>query len=383
MTGTDFPRPLTGLKVIDLTQGLAGPYCAMMLAHHGADVIKVEPPSGDWSRTLGVPRAGMTAAFLACNRGKRSIVLDLKNPAHLAAVRTLAKDADVFMESNRAGVADRLGIGYEAIRGENDQIIYVSVTGYGQTGPYRDRPVTDAIMQAFSGFMTRNLDADGLPKRIEFAVPDYTTGLMAYQAVSTALLGRAMGQHGGRHVDVSLMGAMLGYQQANIIDWELGNHSVGTPLPPTGTYKTADGLMNVSIVRDKYFDNLCTALGCPELASDPRFSDLDARRNNATAIIDAITPAMAALTSEELERRFQADEVPHCRVNRYDEVVTDPHVLQTGTVASAEQPGIGPHPVFSPTGSPRPSADWASELAPTLGEHTAEVMASVGITLDG
>ncbi|MFT5449493.1 MAG: crotonobetainyl-CoA:carnitine CoA-transferase CaiB-like acyl-CoA transferase [Gammaproteobacteria bacterium] len=186
-----------GLKVVDLTQGLAGPFCAMTIAQHGAEVIKIEPPEGDWSRTMGGAFDDRTPAFVTCNRGKRAIVVNLKSEAGREVVFKLAATADVFMESNRAGVADRLGIGYAVIKALNPEIVYLSITGFGQQGPYRDRAVTDAIMQAFFGLMTRNKAADGLPRRIDFAVDDYTTGMMAYQTLQPPSMGVPWGKVGG------------------------------------------------------------------------------------------------------------------------------------------------------------------------------------------
>ena len=229
MTGTEAKHPFEGLRIVDLTQGLAGPYCAMLMAQNGADVIKVEPPEGDWSRRLGVSLGDeRTAAYVASNRGKRAIVADLKTDKGLQIVRALVRDADVFMESNRAGVADRLGLGYDTLQALNENLIYLSITGFGQQGPYAERPATDAILQAFSGLMVSNPDRDGTPNRIEFPVPDYTTGLVAYQTLVTALYGRAM-RGGGRRLDVSLMQAMLLFQQQGLIAREVD------PSPPKGS----------------------------------------------------------------------------------------------------------------------------------------------------
>ena len=244
--------PLHGVRVLDLTQGLAGPYCAMLLAQYGAEVVKVEPPEGDWCRSLGPPYDDRTPAYVCCNRGKRGIVVNLKEAAGRDVLLTLAARADVMMESNRAGVADRLGIGYPVVRARNPEVIYLSVTGFGQAGPYRDRAVTDTLIQAASGLMTANLDDSGLPRRIEFPIPDYTTGMTAYQAVVTALLGRFRGQGGG-HLDVSLMHSLLAYQQHAIVgEWVAGGKPPA-PFPPTGVYRAADGLVAISVVREKVF----------------------------------------------------------------------------------------------------------------------------------
>jgi crotonobetainyl-CoA:carnitine CoA-transferase CaiB-like acyl-CoA transferase len=369
--------PLEGVRVVDSTQGLAGPYCAMLMAMHGADVIKVEPPTGDWSRSLGAATNGMTAAFIACNRNKRGIQLDLKDPDDVADLLDLTRQSDVFMESNRAGVATRLGIDFDTIQQARSDIIYLSVTGFGQSGPYRNRPATDAIMQAFSGFMTRNLDHNGLAKRIEFPVPDYTTGLMAYQAVSTALIGKFRGHDEAVHLDISLMGAMLAYQQAAIVDWELGNRPVGSPMAPTGTYRTADGMLNIAIIREKYFANLCEALGLPELLDDPRFDTLEARQQHSTEIRALIQNAIEQLPSATLESRFDTLEVPHCRVNDYTGVLTDQHVLETGAFTTMHQPGIGDWPMFDIPGA-MPSTTTVRP-APSLGEHTEEVLRELGL----
>lgn len=369
--------PFTGLTVVDLTQGLAGPFCAMQLGHYGAAVIKVEPPEGDWSRTLGSTVGDRTPAYIVCNRGKRTVTANLKEADGRAVVRRLAERADVFMESNRAGVADRLGIGYEDIRAINPDVIYVSVTGFGQTGPHRDRPATDAIVQAFSGLMTRNAGDDGLPRRVDFPVVDYVTGMVAYQSVTTALFGRAMGR-GGRHLDVNLMQSLAMFQQQGIANWAIDGGPHGGVMPPTGTYRTADGVMNISVVREKYFQALCRVLGLNEAAADPRFASVALRREHEDALKPLITAAVAKRATDELDTALFADEVPHARVNGYGELLADPHVAAVGAFAWMNDPAAGRVPVPNLPGSDPLAADDPRLAVARQGEHTRAVLAELG-----
>ena len=334
MIGPEFKPAFDGLRVIDLTQGLAGPYCAMLMAQNGADVVKVEPPEGDWSRRLGVPAGpDRSAAYVASNRGKRAIVADLKSSEGMEIVRALTRGADVFMESNRAGVAERLGLGYEALRAENENLIYMSITGFGQSGPYADRPATDAILQAFSGLMMSNPDNDGAPKRIEFPVPDYTTGLIAYQTLVTALYGRAV-HGGGRRLDVSLMQAMLLFQQQGLIAREIDpTPPRGSPLPPTGTYTAADGYINISVVREKFFRSLCAVLGLSNMADDERFDSIEGRRAHVEELLPPIERAVAARHLSDLAEAFAVADVPYAIVNDYQDAARDGHVAAVGSVA--------------------------------------------------
>jgi crotonobetainyl-CoA:carnitine CoA-transferase CaiB-like acyl-CoA transferase len=374
---TDKPA-FAGIKIIDLTQGLAGPYCAMLMTQNGADVMKVEPPEGDWSRRLGKPVGQRSAAYFACNRGKRAIVADLKSDDGLALVRKLAAGADVFMESNRAGVANRLGLGYEALKAENPDLIYLSITGFGQDGPYADRPATDAVLQAFSGLMVSNPDKDGAPKRIEFPVPDYTTGLIAYQTLFTALFGRAM-HGGGRRLDVSLMQAMLLYQQQGLITRELDpTPPKGSPLPPTGTYQAADGYVNISIMREKFFQALCQVLNLPGLAADERLQSVEGRRDNADEMIAAVRLAISGWQVKPLSTAFAEADVPHAIVNDYPAAARDPHVAAVEGIRRINGiPGAPPLPYVNVPGAAKLSVDDPRSVTPDLDTHRAEILAEL------
>ena len=378
MIGPEFKPAFDGLRVIDLTQGLAGPYCAMLMAQNGADVVKVEPPEGDWSRRLGVPAGpDRSAAYVASNRGKRAIVADLKSSEGMEIVRALTRGADVFMESNRAGVAERLGLGYEALRAENENLIYMSITGFGQSGPYADRPATDAILQAFSGLMTSNPDNDGAPKRIEFPVPDYTTGLIAYQTLVTALYGRAV-HGGGRRLDVSLMQAMLLFQQQGLIAREIDpTPPRGSPLPPTGTYTAADGYINISVVREKFFRSLCAVLGLSDMADDERFNSIEGRRAHVEELLPPIELAVAARDLSDLAEAFAVADVPYAIVNDYQDVTRDGHVAAVGGVAWQPLDGVPDLPFVNVPGSMPLKPNDNRARIPALDGDRTEILAEL------
>ncbi|MBT5495196.1 MAG: CoA transferase [Alphaproteobacteria bacterium] len=378
MIGPEFKPAFDGLRVNDLTQGLAGPYCAMLMAQNGADVVKVEPPEGDWSRRLGVPAGpDRSAAYVASNRGKRAIVADLKSSEGMEIVRALTRGADVFMESNRAGVAERLGLGYEALRAENENLIYMSITGFGQSGPYADRPATDAILQAFSGLMMSNPDNDGAPKRIEFPVPDYTTGLIAYQTLVTALYGGAV-HGGGRRLDVSLMQAMLLFQQQGLIAREIDpTPPRGSPLPPTGTYTAADGYINISVVREKFFRSLCAVLGLSDMADDERFNSIEGRRAHVEELLPPIERAVAARDLSDLAEAFAVADVPYAIVNDYQDAARDGHVAAVGGVAWQPLDGVPDLPFVNVPGSMPLKPNDIRARIPALDGDRIEILAEL------
>lgn len=382
MRADPYMLPFKGLRVVDVTQGLAGPFCAMLLGHYGANVVKIEPPEGDWSRTLGLAKGDRTPAFATCNRGKRAIVVDLKQAAGRDVVLRLAEGADVFLESNRPGIADRLGIGYEAVRAASPDVVYGSITGFGQTGAYATRPATDAILQAFTGLMSRNRGDDGAPRRIGYAVPDYITGLMAYQNVSTALYAKAMGQ-GGRQLDISLMRSMMFFQQHGLSQEAVEPGSSlapveQSPVPPTGTYQAADGPINISIIREKFFQALCQVLGLPDTAGDPRYNTLPARRDNEEALRTILAQAIGGWQRDALCAALHAADVPHSPVHDYGTVVQDAHVQETGTLSWLPDPALGSLPIVNLPGTAPLEPGDSRSTAPAKGQHTDEVLAELG-----
>ena len=262
-----------GLRVLDLGQGVAAPYCAMLLAMHGAEVVKLEPPAGDWSRGLGMRYGDHTAMSAHYNRGKRSLALDLKTPTAREIVSSLAARADVVIEGFRPGVAARLGLGYDELCARNPRLLYVSVSGFGQEGPYAALPCTDSVAQAFSGLMSVNLGNDGTPHRVGAIIVDTLTGLYAAQALGVALYARERRGEGQR-IEVSLAQCA-----AAILGHKLAEHVLEGGAPrqlnaPTGAYRTRDAWIMVALVREEQYGRLMGALGRPDLAEDPRFCRL-------------------------------------------------------------------------------------------------------------
>ncbi|MBQ0130838.1 MAG: CoA transferase, partial [Comamonas sp.] len=231
--------PLQGLRVLDLSQGIAGPYCGLVLAQQGAQVIKVEPPEGDWSRHMGRQQDGMSAIFLSCNSGKKGLCINARTPEGKQQLLELAAQADVVIQNYRPGVAERMGVGWEALSQRNPGLVYISITGWGNSGPMAKVPTLDTTMQAASGMMHANRSADGQPRRVGLYVIDLTTGLYAAQAGMAALLRQARTGL-GRHVHVSMLQAAAALQNYLVVDAVLYPGSESAVNAPTGIFTTAD-----------------------------------------------------------------------------------------------------------------------------------------------
>src|SRR5438477_10570960 len=279
--------PYRGLRVLDFGQGIASPYCAMLLGIYGANVIKVEPPEGDWSRFLGTAYGGHTPLSAVYNRGKRGLCLAMKLKDGIAIAQKLARECDVLIEGFRPGVAARLGLGYESLSRDNPGLIYRSISGFGQSGPYSKRPGSDSVAQAFSGLISINAGNDGTPHRVGTTISDVVTGVYAFQAIATTLFSRAtVGT--GHWIDVRLVqatAALLGHKVAEHI---LEGGAPRALNVPASTYQTSDGWMMVTLVNEPQYKRLCAAIGRDDLASDPRFADF-ARRADA---VDALIPQL-------------------------------------------------------------------------------------------
>ncbi|RMH11745.1 MAG: CoA transferase, partial [Gemmatimonadetes bacterium] len=332
----DAPRPLAGVRVIDLTQNLAGPYCTQILADLGADVVKVEPPGGDRCRAWGPPFiAGQSPLFMAVNRGKRSVVLDLRDPDAAGALRRLVAGADVFCEAFRSGVAERLGFGYEDVRALRPDVIYASVTAYGPDGPLADQPGYDPLMQAYAGLMSVTGEPDGPPLRAGVSLVDFATGVWTALGVLAAL--RTREQTGeGTHVVASLLDsalAMASYHLAAAAETGRAPERQGTGLAmiaPYEAFPTRDGDVMIGAANDALFARLCEALEAPELAADPRFATNPERVRNRSALAAALADRTRALTRADLLERLRRARVPASPVHDALEVLADPQVRATG-----------------------------------------------------
>jgi crotonobetainyl-CoA:carnitine CoA-transferase CaiB-like acyl-CoA transferase len=373
-----YETPFAGLRVVDLSQGVAGPYAAMLLALYGADVVKVEPPEGDWARTLGRRYGDHTAFSIAANLGKRCIALDLKNAHGREVVRRLSARADVFVESFRPGVAARLGVAYPEICALNPRIIYLSVSGFGQSGPERDRPAVDTVLQAFTGLMSVNVGGDGVPHRVGAIVMDMATALYAFQALAVALYARRH-EARGRHIDASLMVGGAGLQTVQMLASHLEGGRARPGLTPSATFPSADGWINVTILREPDFPKLCEALDVPAVGTDPRFATNDRRWENRDALMEALNTAFRRRASDDWGERFRTAGIMHQRVNDYLDFLRHPQVEATGAVAWIEQPGVGLVPIPNPPGLPRVDGGAPRAHAPSLDEHGKEILAELGV----
>ena len=365
-------KPYRGLRVLDFGQGLASPYCGHLLALNGAEVVKVEPPEGDWARGISHKQGDISVMFAAYNRGKRSIVLDLKQKSDHAIACEMADRADVLIEAFRPGVMARIGLGYEALRATNPNLVYLSVSGFGQTGPNADRRCTDSVVQAFSGLAAMNRGNDGMPHRVGVFAGDVITGLFAFMAVQSALACRAT--DGGRYLDVDLAqgtAALVMTQVATAAalgtDGEVAN-------VPAGSYRTADGWIIVSLVKESHFVALCQAIKRPDLAKDSRFSSNPLRAQHAEILLPIFRDAFASVPTEEWLARLKAADVLGDRINSPLDMLTDPHLQARKGIMRHAQPGIGSITVPRTSGQ----SDGAELCpAPGLGEHTAEILAEL------
>ncbi len=340
--------PLHGVRVLDLTNVLAGPFCTYQLALMGAEVIKVEQPGrGDLARRLGAdPEAakrGMGASFVAVNGGKQSITLDLKHPDGKAVLKRLIAECDVLVENYRPGVMERLGLGYGVLKPLRPALVYCAISGFGRDGPLAHRPAYDQIVQGMAGVMSITGDADSAPLRVGFPMSDTVGGLTAAFAIASALVGaRQTGQ--GCLIDVSMLEATLA-----TMGWVVSNHlNAGiAPEPmgnanftaaPSGTFATGDGPLNVAANEDKQFVALCTVLGAPALAEDARFADRHARKRNRAALTAELQPLLARRGAAEWDDLLVAAGVPSGRVLSVPEVIAHPHLRARGFVAEMDAP---------------------------------------------
>jgi crotonobetainyl-CoA:carnitine CoA-transferase CaiB-like acyl-CoA transferase len=360
--------PLAGVTVVDLTSYIAGSYGAMMLADLGADVIKVESLEGDSFREL--------PGFYGWNRGKRSIALNLKDPDGRAVVHRLAERADVVMENMRPGVVERLGVDYGTLRALNPRVIYCSVTAFGSDGPYRDRPGFDPLIQAMSGVMTLQ-GFGGPPRYVRIPITDYYAAALGCQAVLAALFVRERtGQ--GQRVETSLLKAGLALQSGNVVDYP-GREVVYRDTPTYRLYQAGDGQwFFLACGNQSFWAKLCTALGRPELAKDPRFGSWFARRDNSDALTPLIEEAFASKPRDEWLKILAEHDIPAAPTQPIRDFMRDPAVLHHNMIVRYEHPEVG---ALTLMGQPLRFSESSAPDAgppPVLGEHTAHVLRAAG-----
>jgi len=377
--------PLSDIRVCDLTQNLAGPYCSQILSDLGATVIKIEPPGGDMARAWGPPFWGSgSALFLSVNRGKRSIVLDLKSEAGMDVLRRIARESDVFLQASRPGVAERLGFDYEAIRALRPDVVYASVSAYGTRGPLKNAPGYDPLIQAYAGLMSTTGHPGMPPTRVGGAVVDYGTGMWAAVAVLAAL--RKRDQTGeGSEVDTALLDTSLGWISYHLTGYMATGHvpePMGSGVPAIAPYEafpTSDSHVMISAGNDALFAGLCTALGVEELTHDPRFLTNPLRSANHDDLIALIVERTASMTTAELLELARKHAVPCSAIQDVAQVVADPQVAASEMIAPAPNPEIDDYRDLSlplrldgerPRGRTSP---------PRAGEHTIEILGELGL----
>jgi crotonobetainyl-CoA:carnitine CoA-transferase CaiB-like acyl-CoA transferase len=380
--GCIMPGPLAGYRVVDLTSNVSGPLATMILADEGADVIKVEAPDGgDATRTAGNRRAGLSASFLNNNRNKRSIVLDLKTSAGSKAVLRLAAGADVFVQNFRPGVAERLGVGEAAVRAAAPGIIYVSISGFGETGPYARKPAYDPVIQAFSGLATVQAGSDtARPRLLRTILPDKLTAITAAQAITAALLARERSGQ-GQHVRLSMLDAVLAFLWSS----DMGSQTFVDDPPPQEAasaidliYETANGYMTVAALTDRQWAALARALDRPGWLSDPRFKTPALRQQHIDARLELTQEALRARPAADWLERLSAAGVPCAPVLTRSEVIRHPHVIETGIVAEAMHPAAGRLRQARPAARFSATPPELRRPAPQLGEHTREILEELG-----
>jgi len=375
-------KPLSDLTVLDLSRVLAGPYCSMMLGDLGADVIKVERPElGDDTRHWDPPSAGGEAAYYLCvNRNKRSLTVNLKEAEGREIIRELARKSDILIENYKVGTLDKMGLGYEEIKKINPGIIYCSITGFGQNGPYKDKPGYDFMIQGMGGIMSFTGDPEGPPMKVGVAIVDITAGLFASSAILAALRHREK-TGVGQFIDIALLDSVVAWL-ANVGS----NYLISGQLPrrfgnahpnivPYEPFMAGDGVyIALAVGNDPQWRKLCKLAGIEELAEDPRFATNAARVNHREDLIPIIQKKMLDRPAEEWLQVLDENKIPCGPINTLDKVFSDPQVLAREMVADV------PHPTaesFKMVASPMKFTETPCEITrhpPLLGEHTDEIL---------
>ena len=379
------PGPLNGVRVLDLTGVVSGPFATMFLADQGADVLKIEPISGDITRRsrATIDKQGeFSALFISSNRGKRSLAIDVKSASGRDVLAKLVAKADVLVQNFRPGIMERLGLGADQLRARHPRLIYVSISGVGETGPYVRKRVYDPIIQGLSGFADiQSQPVTNRPQMIRTIVCDKTTAVMTAQAVAAALYAREKtGQ--GDHIRLAMLDVMISYlwpegmMQYTVVGAET---TAADPNDrPDLVFKTSDGYITAGTISDSEWQGFCRATGDPELAQDARFATPAGRSVNATARINKMQDYIGQRTTAEWLQRLDAADVPCAPILRRSEIIHNEQVVARGIIAEIEQPGVGR------VRQPKPAARFERNEAaiggpaPRIGEHSREVLVELG-----
>ncbi|MDR7434107.1 MAG: CoA transferase [Armatimonadota bacterium] len=386
-------KVLEGIRVLDLTQGAAGPVCTQLLGDFGADVIKIEPPEGDWGRGLGPPfirlRGGtgkaVAAAYVGMNRNKRSIVVDLKRPGGREVIHRLVHGADVFVESFRPGVAARLGIDDRTLLDINPRLVYCAISAFGQKGPWRDKPGVDGVVQAMSGLMSVTGTEEGPPVKVGVPAADMVGGFLAAIGILLALLARERTQK-GQKVDLALLNALLAFQTVPLAMYLASGEPpkrMGSAAPyaaPNEAFPTKDGYIMVAAYSPERWRKLCEVLGCPDLANDPRFQDNEGRVRNRGALQETLAPIFRQRTTNEWVRILEDADILCGPILDYPQLVSQLQVRTNEMIVELFHPEMG---TAASVGIPIKLTETPGTIRrppPLPGEHTLEILREAGFS---
>jgi crotonobetainyl-CoA:carnitine CoA-transferase CaiB-like acyl-CoA transferase len=375
---------LQGIRVIEFCHVAAGPFCGMLFADMGADVIKVESPDGDSMRQWPPLRNGFSENFASVNRNKRSVVLDLKSEAGKSAARTLIRSADIVIENNRPGVMDRLGLGYASFREEKPDLIYCSISAFGQSGPRVNEGGFDLTIQALSGIMSVTGEPESAPVKCGVPVSDFSSGLYAAFAVMSLLHAVRQGRAQGQHIDIAMLGASLGIAALQTSEYFGSGRDparLGSAHPrnaPYQAFRAADGYFVMAAGNQKLWRSVCEVIDQPNLFDDPRFATTALRAQNQAVLCELLEEIFADRSVASLIEAFTDVGVPCGPVNSYANALTDPQVQHMGWVRDVDLPSGERVKSF---GSPIMMSGKSAEIRrgpPALGEHTDEVLREIG-----
>ena len=376
-----YERPYEGLKVIDFSQGVAGPYCGMLLAQHGAEVIKIEPKDGDWARNLGQEYGQHSAFSVTANLGKKSFVIDLKNKNSQSILDKFISKCDIFIEGFRPGVIERLGYSYERLKNINPKLIYLSISGFGQEGPMSHKPAMDPVLQAFTGFMSENKGPDDVPHRTPVIIFDMTTALYATQLISSALYAR-LNEKGGKKIEISLMESSAAMQSIRLMSGYMeGPYTHASS--PSGTFKTKDGWIQIIVVKNHEFEKFCNAVGWTNYINDKRFLTNAVRREHEAILTEEVQNLFINKTTNHWKKLLNKYEVQNEKVQNYSEFVESEQTKTLNLISWLEQPTSKVMwPVPNLPGMPKFEKGSSFSRAPSLGQHTKEIMLDNGYSID-
>ena len=375
--------PFKGIKVLELTSTVSVPFAGMMLADQGADVIKVEPPGiGDLARFMGTNKDGMGAMFSTLNRNKKCICLDFKNTEDLKIFKQLASSADVLIENYRPGIVKKLGIDYETLSALNPDLIYCSISGYGQTGPYKNKKVYDPLIQGTVGIP--NAQNTEKPQLVKTIIYDKVTGMTSAQAISAALFQREKGE-GGQYLPISMMESALYYNWPDLMmnhTFDEGGENIGELADLFEVYETSDGAVVLIIIAvDDVFSKFCSTFNLT-LHQDEKYNNLVSRIINKEELTEEINKVTRGISTAELVELMDKEEISASVCNQLDEVHTDPQVVDQGSIALIEHPELGTMRMPKPPANFKGQDAFPRSLAPVLGHDNREVLSSIGVEGD-